>query len=99
AEVRAALAAPVGVDAIERLSASFDLTRQGRDGLHVGGRVQATVRQACGGTLEPGVNTIDEAGDGGYAPAGEGEEGAETDGGGGGRRRGGRGAWRPTPSR
>src|ERR1044072_1963174 len=61
AEVRAALAKPAGVDAVERLVAQFDLTPRGRDGLHVGGYVRATVRQACVVTLEPVVNEIDEA--------------------------------------
>ena len=37
AEVRAALARPAGVDAVERLVAHFDLTPRGRDGVHVGG--------------------------------------------------------------
>lgn len=67
AEVRAALAKPAGVDAVERLSAHFDLTLRGRDGLHVEGRVSATVRQACVVTLEPVVNEIDEAVDVDYA--------------------------------
>jgi hypothetical protein len=60
-EVRAALAAPAGVDAVERLVAHFDLTPRGRDGVHVAGRVSATVRQLCVVTLEPVVNEIDEA--------------------------------------
>jgi hypothetical protein len=77
AEVRAALAAPAGVDAIERLTASFDLTRQGRDGLHVSGSVQATVRQACVVTLEPVVNTIEEAVEVDYAPPDESKKAAE----------------------
>jgi Large ribosomal RNA subunit accumulation protein YceD len=77
AEVRAALAKPVSVDAIERLSASFDLVRQGRDGLHVSGRVQATVRQTCVVTLDPVVNTIDEAVEVDYAPPGELKKAAE----------------------
>jgi Large ribosomal RNA subunit accumulation protein YceD len=77
AEARAALAAPVGVDAIERLTASFDLTRQGRDGLHVSGSVQATVRQTCVVTLEPVVNTIDEAVEVDFAPPGEVKKPAE----------------------
>ncbi len=67
--MRAALAKPAGVDAVERLTASFDLTLRGRDGLHVGGRVSATVRQTCVVTLEPVVNEIDEAVDVDFAPA------------------------------
>lgn len=67
-EVRAALNKPVGVEAVERLSASFDLFPRGRDGLHVTGRVSATVRQACVVTLEPVVNEIDEEVDVDFAP-------------------------------
>jgi uncharacterized metal-binding protein YceD (DUF177 family) len=66
---RAALAKPAGVDAVERAVATFDLTRRGRDGLRVSGRVRATVRQACVVTLEPVVNEIDEAVDVEFVPA------------------------------
>lgn len=68
-EIRAALAAPAGVDAVERLSATFDLARRGRDGLHVRGDVRAKVRQTCVVTLEPIVNEIEEAIDIDFAPA------------------------------
>jgi len=67
-ETRAALAGPAGVDAVERLTASFDLTRRGRDGLHVQGHVSATVRQTCVVTLEPVINAIDETVDVDFAP-------------------------------
>jgi len=67
-ETRAALAGPAGVDAVERLTATFDLTRRGRDGLHVEGRVNATVRQACVVSLDPLVSTIDEAVEVDFAP-------------------------------
>src|SRR5205807_8299556 len=60
AEVRAALAQPVGVDAIEQLTASFDLAPRGRDGLQVSGTVRARVRQTCIVTLEPVINAIEE---------------------------------------
>ena len=60
---------PAGVDAVERLTATFDLTRRGRDGLHVEGRVSATVRQTCVVSLEPMVNTIDEAVEVDFCPA------------------------------
>ena len=66
---RAALARPAGVDAVERLVARLDLTRRGRDGLHVSGRVSATVRQTCVVTLAPLVNEIDEAIDVDFVPA------------------------------
>ena len=68
-ETRAAVAKPAGVDAIERLHATFDLTRRGRDGLRVGGRVTARVRQSCVVTLEPVLNDIDETIDVDFVPA------------------------------
>jgi Large ribosomal RNA subunit accumulation protein YceD len=58
---RAAVAEVVGVRALPRLEASFDVVRQGRDGLHVTGRVSATVGQTCVVTLEPIENEIEEA--------------------------------------
>ncbi|MGB9366091.1 MAG: DUF177 domain-containing protein [Xanthobacteraceae bacterium] len=58
--VRIALAKPAGVDAVERLVARFDLTRRGRDRLHVNGEVCGTVRQTCVVTLEPVTNDINE---------------------------------------
>jgi hypothetical protein len=67
--VRAALAAPAGVDAVERLVARFDLTRRGRDRLHVSGEVSGTVRQACVVTLEPVKNEINEAIEVDFAPS------------------------------
>jgi Large ribosomal RNA subunit accumulation protein YceD len=66
---RAALAEPAGVDAVERLVGSFDLARRGRHGLHVSGRVNATVRQTCVVSLEPMVNEVDEAVDVDFVPA------------------------------
>jgi hypothetical protein len=77
AAARAELAEPLGVDAVERLSASFDLTRRGRDGLHVGGRVSATVRQTCVVSLEPVVNEIDEEVDVDFAPPREAADAAD----------------------
>ena len=67
-EIRAALAAPVGVDAIERLTATFDLSRRG-EGLHVRGEVRAMVRQTCVVTLEPVTNTVAEAVDIDFSPS------------------------------
>jgi len=66
--VRMALAKPAGVDSIERLVAHFDLTRRGRDRLHVRGEVGGTVRQTCVATLDPLVNDITEAIDLTFAP-------------------------------
>lgn len=59
--VRAALARPAGVDAVERLGARFDLARRGRDRLNVTGEVSGRVRQTCVVTLEPVTNEIKEA--------------------------------------
>jgi uncharacterized metal-binding protein YceD (DUF177 family) len=57
ATVRAAIVAAAGdlasVQALPRLEAHFDLTRQGADGLRVTGKVTARVEQACVVTLEP----------------------------------------------
>ena len=66
-ETRAALAGPAGVDAVDQLTARFDLRRRGH-GLHVEGRVSATVRQTCVVSLEPVVNTIDEVVEVDFAP-------------------------------
>ena len=49
-----------GLVALPRLEASFDVTPHGRSGLHVVGRVSATVGQTCVVTLEPIENEIDE---------------------------------------
>jgi uncharacterized metal-binding protein YceD (DUF177 family) len=59
-EVRAAVARLVGLRDLPRLEANFDVTRHGADGLHVSGRVSATVGQNCVVTLEPLANEIDE---------------------------------------
>jgi hypothetical protein len=66
--VRAALAKPAGVDAVDRLVARFDLMRRGRDRLHVGGAISGTVRQNCVVTLEPLVNEVAEAIDVDFEP-------------------------------
>lgn len=60
AEVLAALAKPVGVDAIERLKANVEVRRLGRDGLRVKGEVKATVRQTCVVSLTPLTNAVHE---------------------------------------
>lgn len=65
---RAALAKPAGVDAVERLSARFDLTRRGRDRLHVSGEVSGTVRQTCVVTLAAVINHVAETIDLDFAP-------------------------------
>ncbi len=68
ASTRAALAGALGVDSVQRASATFDLSHWGHDGLHVAGRVSATVGQSCVVTLEPVVNEIDEVVDVDFAP-------------------------------
>src|SRR3981189_1505141 len=52
AKARAAVATLAGLAALPRLEASFDVTRHGRSGVHVVGRVSATVGQTCVVTLE-----------------------------------------------
>ena len=74
---RGALAKPAGVDSVEKLAAVFDLTRRGRNGLRVSGRVSGTVQQTCVVTLEPVTNEVDEAVDVEFVPAREGVEGRE----------------------
>jgi uncharacterized metal-binding protein YceD (DUF177 family) len=68
AATRAALAGALGVDSVQQASATFDLSHWGRDGLHVAGRVTATVRQSCVVTLEPVINEINEDVDVDFAP-------------------------------
>lgn len=59
-DVRAAVARLAGLRDLPRLEANFDVTRHGADGLHVRGRVSATVGQNCVVTLEPLANAINE---------------------------------------
>jgi uncharacterized metal-binding protein YceD (DUF177 family) len=70
AQTRAAVATLAGLVGLPRLEASFDVTRRGRSGLHVVGRVSATVGQTCVVTLEPVKNEVDEAIDVAFVPAG-----------------------------
>ena len=58
---RAAVARTAGLRELPRLEASFDVTRHGAGGLHVAGKVSATVGQTCVVTLEPLVNDVEEA--------------------------------------
>jgi Large ribosomal RNA subunit accumulation protein YceD len=60
AEVRAAVARLAGLRDLPRLQADFEVTRHGSQGLHVIGRVSATVGQNCVVTLEPLESAIDE---------------------------------------
>ncbi len=59
-QMRAAIAKAIGVRALPRLLASFDVTRRGRDGLHVTGHVSATVGQNCVVTLDPIESEVEE---------------------------------------
>jgi len=59
--IRAAVAAALGLRALPRLQATFDVTRRGGDGLRVVGRVGATVGQTCVVTLEPIENEVEES--------------------------------------
>jgi hypothetical protein len=68
ADIRAAVARVADLRELPRLQASFDVTRYGSDGLHVTGRVSATVGQNCVVTLEPLANEVDEAVDLVFAP-------------------------------
>jgi uncharacterized metal-binding protein YceD (DUF177 family) len=58
---REAVASAIGVVALPRLEATFELTRQGPGGLRVVGRVLASAIQNCVVTLEPVESEIDEA--------------------------------------
>jgi hypothetical protein len=66
---RSAIARLAGLRTLPRLEAAFDVTRRGRDGLRVVGRVSATVGQTCVVTLEPVDNEVDEQVDLSFAPA------------------------------
>lgn len=66
---RARVAKTADVPGIEKLEASFDVTRHGADGLRIAGRVYATVAQTCVVTLEPMTSDIDERVDVVFAPS------------------------------
>jgi hypothetical protein len=68
-EVRAAVARLVGLRDLPRFEANFDVTRHGADGLHVSGRMSATVGQNCVVTLEPLANDVEEDIDLVFAPS------------------------------
>jgi uncharacterized metal-binding protein YceD (DUF177 family) len=67
-KIRARLAAAAGVRALPHLTASFDVTRHGRDGLRVTGEVAAIVGQNCVVTLEPMESELREAVDLVFSP-------------------------------
>jgi uncharacterized metal-binding protein YceD (DUF177 family) len=57
---RAAIAKSAELGALLRLEATFDVSRREPNGLHVAGRVCATVGQECVVTLDPIENEIEE---------------------------------------
>jgi uncharacterized metal-binding protein YceD (DUF177 family) len=65
---RAAIAKSAGLRALSRLEAIFDVSRHGAQGLHVAGRVDATIGQACVVTLEPIESEVAEMVDLVFAP-------------------------------
>src|SRR3954470_10126997 len=77
--LRSAIAQVAGLATLPRLSAAFDVTRHGRDGLHVVGQVSATVGQVCIVTLEPVENELEEAVDLVFVPGAAGEPAKVTD--------------------
>lgn len=60
ADIRAAVAQLAGLRDLPRLQANFEVKRHGTEGLHVAGRVSATVGQSCVITLEALANEIEE---------------------------------------
>ena len=60
AATRAAVAKAANVNGIDALSATFDVTRRGRDGLRAVGTVRASVRQTCVVSLEPMTSAVEE---------------------------------------
>jgi uncharacterized metal-binding protein YceD (DUF177 family) len=61
APTREAIAKVAPVLAIPALNAAFELTRYGRDGVRVVGRVTANVKQECVVTLDPIESEVDES--------------------------------------
>ncbi len=66
--VRARLAKLAGLRELPRLTASFDLTRQGA-GVHIAGRIGANLGQTCVVSLEPMESELDEAVDVSFSPS------------------------------
>jgi hypothetical protein len=65
---RVAVAKLAGLRALPLLTASFDVTRYGRSGLHVTGIVSATVGQVCVVTLDPMEQRLEEPIDAIFSP-------------------------------
>jgi hypothetical protein len=79
---RAAIAKSVGLRALPRLEATFDVSRHGAEGLRVVGRVSASVGQVCVATLDPIENQVEETIDLVFVPgaASAADDGAGRDG-------------------
>lgn len=67
-QTRSAIARAAGIATLSRFEASFDLTRYGRDGIHVLGAVSAAVGQNCVVTLDPMETAVEETVDLSFAP-------------------------------
>jgi hypothetical protein len=72
AATRTAVAAVAGIRGLPRLTASFDLARQGA-GLEVTGEIAATVEQTCVVTLEPMTSEVRESVELAFVPPSAGE--------------------------
>jgi uncharacterized metal-binding protein YceD (DUF177 family) len=68
ADTRAQIAQLAGLRSLPRLQATFDVARQGADGVHVSGEVSASVGQDCVVTLEPVESEVKETVDLVFAP-------------------------------
>ena len=78
-KTRAEIARYAGLRELPRLQATFEVSRQGSDGLRVEGEIAATVGQSCVVTLEPLENEIREEIDLIFAPPGPDHAGVEED--------------------
>jgi hypothetical protein len=72
---RTAIAKAIGLRALPRLEAAFDVTRHGRDGVHVVGQVSASIGQNCIVTLDPLESEVAEDIDVVFASGAEGNAG------------------------
>lgn len=77
--LRKTIASGAGLLDLPRLDARLEVNRHGDAGLHVTGRVEATVVQACVVTLEPVTSDVDEAIDLVLVPEGEREQNESVD--------------------
>src|SRR5690242_17207292 len=78
-KTRAEIARFVGLRDLPHLTARFEVTPLGSDGLRVEGEVSATVGQSCVVTLEPLENEVREEVDLSFAPPGDDHAEADDD--------------------